>query len=310
MTYKNFQKLVCPDCKGKLKTEKTKLNCKKCNKIFIIKNNIPRFIEEKENIETKSGKRFGYKWEKNPKINKYYEKNFIDEIYPLDKNFFKNKVVLDAGCGIGIPTYCMHKLGAKEIYSFDISKSVDIAKNNVKNNNGLFIQADIHKMPFSEKSFDIVVCVAVLQHVSNKKEAVTKLIKLVKPKGTLILWVYGREGSGFVRFVVEPLRKVITRNLPIAITHYISIPLGYQFHYLTKFIKKTNFLIPMKKYMIYRSEFPLKNNIEMVFDQLLAPLSYLFNKEEVESFLKNENIKQYYIRKHNNNSWTAIARKK
>lgn len=306
MIYK-LNKFACPECNSDFDFRNSELICKRCSARYPVINDIPRFVAQSNN-QIRTSERFGYKWQKNKNINKHYEKNFLDEIKPLDNDFFKNKTILDAGCGIGIPSYCMYAMGAKEICSFDISNSIDIARENINNPASLYAQADIYKIPFRKKSFDIVVCVAVLQHLPDKKKAVDNLLDYVKPGGTLILWVYGKEGNGFVRFFVEPFRKIISRNLPISITHAISIPLGVIFHLFAKFTKYAKLDVFLYDYLVYRGEFPLKNNIEMVFDQLLAPLSYFFTREELESYLK-ERTQNYTIRMHNGNSWTAIAKK-
>ena len=48
----------------------------------------------------------------------------------------------------------------------------------------------------------------------------------------------------------------------------------------------------------------------MILDQLLAPLSYLFSREEVETLCKKTKIAHFVLRHYNNNLWTAICHKK
>ena len=65
---------------------------------------------------------FGYKWKIFSVIDDHYKKNFLDEISPLDyRTFFKDKTVLDAGTGIGIPSYCIAENGAREVFAIDIT---------------------------------------------------------------------------------------------------------------------------------------------------------------------------------------------
>jgi|YNPMSStandDraft_2_1061718.scaffolds.fasta_scaffold10841_2 ribosomal protein L11 methyltransferase len=55
--------------------------------------------------------------------------------YLLKKNI-ENKVVADAGCGTGVLSVLVEKLGAKKIIAFDIEENaVNSAKENIKNNN-------------------------------------------------------------------------------------------------------------------------------------------------------------------------------
>lgn len=314
MKKSNLKKLICPKCKSKLGCKTSKLTCKKCNSKFEIINSIPRFIENLDEVRKDTSKNFGFKWDKFQKINQYYIKNFLDEIRDLPKDFFKGKRILDVGCGIGIPSYCMSKKGGKEIYAFDISNSVEQAYENTKRLGVNIMQADIYKLPFKKEFFDTVVCVAVLHHLPKQKKAFKMLLDLVKPKGHIILWVYGKEGNSFVRFFVEPVRKLFTRKMPMKIVYSMSYFLGLLFKFITTYIYKPlnkigiKFL-PMNEYLIYRSNFSFSNNFEMIFDQLLAPVSKLYSRKEFESLFKDKNLKLCKIRHHNKNSWFGYAQK-
>lgn len=315
---------ACPECKTILSCDfqeidgeeiKTgRLSCATCNTSYPILNGIPRFAGQLPHIKHHTAASFGYKWEKFSDIDDFYKKNFLDELAPLDyQTFFKGKRVLDAGTGMGIPSHCMAELGAAEVFGIDIATSIEIAHhNNQKFDNVTVAQADIYKIPFPEASFDVVVCVAVLQHLPDYPRAVETLLSYVKPGGTLVLWAYGREGNGFVQLFVEPLRKRITRNIPVRLSLAISYPLGLLFQGLIKGIyAPLNRLgirfFPLNDYMIYRTNFNQRMNTHMIFDQLLAPVSYLFTKEEMAQFMKHPSIAEYTLRHHNKNSWTAIA---
>ena len=52
-----------------------------------------------------SQERFGYEWNKFNKIVPKYELQFLKWVFPLKKEDFKDKKILDAGCGIGRNSY-------------------------------------------------------------------------------------------------------------------------------------------------------------------------------------------------------------
>merc|ERR1711978_225328 len=52
-----------------------------------------------------------------------------------NKHLFKDKVVLDVGCGTGILSMFAAKAGAKKVIGIDMSSIVEHAQNIVKNNN-------------------------------------------------------------------------------------------------------------------------------------------------------------------------------
>ena len=59
-----------------------------------------------------------------------------------NKHLFKDKIVLDVGCGTGILSMFAKKAGAKHVYGIDMSSIIDHAKVIVKDNgleNGKFI---------------------------------------------------------------------------------------------------------------------------------------------------------------------------
>ncbi len=326
MLKKYANRFVCPHCGEELSLrvdegndEEAKsgaFDCSSCQKEFLIQNGIPRFLQNASDITKHTSKSFGYKWRKFGEIDEFYKKNFYDELVPLDyEHFFEGKVVLDAGTGMGIPSYCMAEQGAKEVYGIDISDSIDIAYVNTASfKNVMIAQGDIYEMPFRPSFFDAVICVAVLQHMSDPKKAVDTLFNYVKPGGKLIVWVYGREGNGLVRWFVEPFRKHISRKMSLEKVLALSTILGTLFHYIAYYIykpinKRKIYLLPMNDYVMYRTEFDRMMNVHMVFDQLLAPLSYLFTKEEVEKLFDRPDVMNLRLRHHNRNSWTVICDK-
>lgn len=46
---------------------------------------------------------------------------------------------------------------------------------------------DVHDMKFPDDSFDIVVCIAVLEHVQHPQQAVNELFRVLRPNGSV--WV-------------------------------------------------------------------------------------------------------------------------
>jgi SAM-dependent methyltransferase len=315
---------ACPECKKLLELAVTaeedgdvlegEFRCDACSITFPIVRGVPRFAGDMSVVKEHTASSFGYKWSIYSEIDKSYQKNFLDELAPLDLDtFFKDKLVLDAGTGMGIPSFSMAELGARQVYGVDISSEIEIARRNTSSFSNISIaQADIYKIPFERNAFDVVVCVAVLQHLPHFEAAITQLLSHLKPGGTLIIWVYGRENNGFVQYVVEPSRKLFFRKIPVKAAWALSVPLGGLFHAACNLVYKplndagvTS--LPMRDYFLYRTNFDLEMNTQMVFDQLLAPLSYLFTREEVDQLLSRPEIESYQLRHHNENSWTGIG---
>lgn len=326
MLLKCASSFACPRCKGDLilrcktihndRVEEGAFHCCGCELTFPITRGIPRFLLALAKVEEHTARSFAYKWERFKRIDEYYKKVFLDELKPLDyKTFFRGKLVLDAGTGMGIPCYCMAENGAKEIFAVDIHDSIEIAyENNLRFPNVIVVQSDIYEMPFKRESFDIIVCVAVLQHLPDPHAAFDELFSFVKPRGTLIIWVYGYEGNAFVRCLVEPFRRGVTRRLPLGILLGLSYLLGALFQLMARYfyrpLNNANFeRLPLNEYIMYRANFGREMNTHMIFDQLLAPLSHFFTKKEVEELFNRPDVTNLILRHHNGNSWTAICDK-
>lgn len=101
-----------------------------------------------------------------------------------------NKKVLDYGCGNGIHSIFLTKMGAKKVIGIDLSeKSLEIAKERVKRE-GLedkieFISMDCEKMKFPDDTFDIIFDVGTFSSL-NLKLALPELARVLKPNGFLI----------------------------------------------------------------------------------------------------------------------------
>jgi tRNA (uracil-5-)-methyltransferase TRM9 len=87
----------------------------------------------------------------------------------------KNKKILDAGCGD-----CSQLIEFKEnfLFGIDFSKRM-ISEARKKCKSAKLVIGDIRFLPFKDKSFDIVLCIATLHHVKERKERI-KVLKELK----------------------------------------------------------------------------------------------------------------------------------
>jgi len=80
-------------------------------------------------------------------------------------------LVLDVGAGNGSSQIVLEKYGYKWI-------SLDIEMNKQ-----LSLNADAHFLPFYDKTFDLVISIAVLEHLRNPWNAVKEINRVIKNKG-------------------------------------------------------------------------------------------------------------------------------
>lgn len=56
--------------------------------------------------------------------------------------------------------------------------------------------ADAHSLPFKDRSFDSVVCLEVLEHLRDYRQALNEIHRVLKPSGTLIASIPYRQKGG------------------------------------------------------------------------------------------------------------------
>ena len=68
---------------------------------------------------------FGWQWQEFVELYDQYEAQFLDWIHPVEPEFFRDKVVLDAGCGNGRHAFYAATYGSREVVAMDLSEAVE-----------------------------------------------------------------------------------------------------------------------------------------------------------------------------------------
>lgn len=105
-------------------------------------------------------------------------------------------VVLDAGCGSGRHLRALAKLPDLKIVGIDRSAQ-DVADAlaalksmpDALSSDYQVMQADINALPFDDASFDCVICSEVLEHIPEHEKALSELVRVLKPSGSLVVSV-------------------------------------------------------------------------------------------------------------------------
>lgn len=260
---------------------------------------------EVELVDTLKGTEevFGYEWNIYREIIPLHEKQFADWITPISISFFENKRVLDAGCGIGRNALWVLKAGAKYVCAFDYdARTIDVAGRNLRDfKNCDVIYDSIYDINFNEE-FDCAFSIGVIHHLARPKDAVKKLVESIKVGGTLIIWVYAREGNETYLKFLDPFRKYFTSRMPLAFTRCVS-------KVLTALLK-AYLVIPSKKsYLSELKKRSFRHAEAMVFDQLIPKISHYWTKDEVLSLVKGLSVEVSHITHVHGMSWSLVAKK-
>ncbi len=309
-----LQYLACPTCGGVLELtvqqsegEEIKegvLQCP-CGSAFPIIRSIPRMVKSISGLKQKTAKSFGFEWNRFHQMFAAYRINFLNYIDPIKESFFKDKIILDAGCGVGRHTYWAAKFDAREVIGIDFSEAVEASYENTKNlPNVHIIQADIYNLPFKKETFDFAFSIGVLHHLPDPEKGFQSIIPCIKKGGTYSIWVYGEKYNFSNVYIYEILRKA-TRHIPHQFLYYLCyLPaIGVEItNRIYKTLQKTSLtkplaaLIPFK----YYSLFPFEVKLNDAFDVFATPKSTYWQKEQIDDWYRRasfQNFSTSYLRK-------------
>tara|TARA_B100001250_G_scaffold377502_1_gene366631 strand:- start:81 stop:782 length:702 start_codon:yes stop_codon:yes gene_type:complete len=157
-------------------------------------------------------------WSKNGKFKILHEIQPIRIKYileALNKKNLNNTTVLDIGCGGGLVSEGLSKIGATVTGIDFIKENIKVAKMHAKKNNlkiNYFVK-DFEKEKITSK-YDVIIILEVLEHLNHWEKFVKKVKLSLKKNGTLIISTINRNlVSKFLTLDIgENLLKLIPLN--------------------------------------------------------------------------------------------------
>ncbi|EKD28098.1 MAG: hypothetical protein ACD_79C00431G0003 [uncultured bacterium] len=206
---------------------------------------------------------------------------FKEWIYPNTLENFKNKNVLDCGCGSGQHINFISPY-ADKIVGVDLNTS------------------DIATMNLNEEF------VGVIHHTDDPEKSFNNIVKHVKKGGKIIIWIYSFEGNYLNRTLVEFLKRIFFLKIPKKILQVFA----YIITFLLYFPIYSFYLLPLRKlpfYLYFRNWRKLNfyRNFLNVFDKLNAPQTFFIKKTTVEKWFDKNVFKNIHISSYNGVSWRA-----
>ena len=122
--------------------------------------------------------------------------------------------ILDIGCGGGIASEPLSRMGGK-LTSIDESKElINIAKLHAKamRLDIKYEHSNIDNLLKSKKQYDVIIALELLEHVNNVEYFCEVLSKLVKPKGLIIISTINR--SILSKMIVIKFAEDIFKKIP------------------------------------------------------------------------------------------------
>ena len=135
----------------------------------------------------------------------------------LNKKKLNNTKILDVGCGGGLMSEGMCKIGANVTGIDFVKENINVAKTHSKKNNLKinYIIKDFEKEEISSK-YDVIIIFEVLEHLNNWKTFIKKIKANLKKNGVLIISTINR--NLISKFLTLDIGENLLKLIPLG-TH-------------------------------------------------------------------------------------------
>lgn len=205
--------------------------------------------------------------------------------YNLVKKYSSTKVkVLDWGTGSGHFSYFLLKQG-HSVDAFTIEKECNLADHLIRSfpekYKILLNQNPLSKLPYGDRTFDMVVSIGVLEHVrdtyNNEIQSLKEIRRILKTNGIFICYHFPNKYSW-----IE------------AISKYINSKYNHNFKFTKKDIKELNLKSDLELIEFRRYGIMPRNSFRIVPNYLF--LAWLFNlSDNLLSLIFNPFCQNYYF---------------
>jgi uncharacterized protein YbaR (Trm112 family)/ubiquinone/menaquinone biosynthesis C-methylase UbiE len=326
MRIEHLDFLACPCCIEPLRLEASEagadghhlegtLACVNCLKQYPLTRGIPRILPDealRSPIREKTAERFGYEW------NHFRDFEFDEEVASLKTWFRPRRLedlaglkVLEAGCGMGRHAAIASHYGVHTLVGMDLGNAVEAAFQNTRHLPAVcIVQGDIYHPPLKLKQFDAAFSLGVLHHLPDPGRGFRPLAATVRDEGWFQIWVYGREGNGWIVYVIDPIRRVTSRMPmrllnPLSLMVAIPLLLGAKTLYQIPWLGRN---LPYSAYIRWLSAFSLRKVHAIVLDHAVTPVAHYMSRGDVERLIQEAGWTIIELEHNRGMSWGLCAR--
>ena len=240
---------------------------------------------------------FGYEWNTFDDVRE--EDSEFAEVYfrDLDMTALHGKVGLDAGCGKGRYTRFLAP-HLEALVALDGSSAVQAAARNLASfPNVLVVRADLRTVPVVPGSVDLVTCLGVLHHLEDPRDGFRRLVRLLSPTGSILVYLYSRPaefGARRLALSAAAVLRSVTVRTPHRLLRLLSAPVAAVLYLgvvqLGAFGQRFG-IAPLARLPMasYRGK-SLHSLFLDTFDRLSAPVEHRYVWQELAPWFEEEGL--------------------
>ncbi len=296
MRPEHLEYLACPRCLESLRLIASDvaddghvmegiLTCLSCSERYPLTRGTPRLLPDRalrSPLRDRTAERFGYEW------NEFSDFNLDEEVVSLKTWFRPRRLedlagldVLEAGCGMGRHATIACQYGVKTIVGLDLGNAVEAAFQNTRHLAAVcIVQGDIYHPPVKNKAFDAAFSLGVLHHLPDPGRGFRAIAEAVREGGWFQVWVYGREGNGWIVYVIDPIRR-LTSRMPLGLLKQLSLLLTVPLLLVARTLYQVPWLgrrLPYSAYIRWLASFSFQKVHAIVLDHAVTPVAHYMSR--------------------------------
>ncbi len=177
-------------------------------------------MTDENNVDPRETEKFGRLsalwWDPKGPMHSLHDLNPLRTQYIAERANIAGQRVLDVGCGGGLLSEALAKLGAR-VTALDLSEELIAVARAHAEKQGLAIDyrhVSVEQLAAEmPNSFDVVTCMEVIEHIPNPRAVVEACARLVRPGGHVFFSTVNRNLKSFLFAIVGA--EYVIRLLPI-----------------------------------------------------------------------------------------------
>jgi SAM-dependent methyltransferase len=254
---------------------------------------------------------FGDQWTRFQANDGYYGSGelFADIVGPLlSTEAIRDKRVAEIGSGTGRIVQMLLDAGAAHVVALEPSAAFDVLRRNVARYGSRVecIRTTGEHLP-ADRGFDLIFSIGVLHHVPDPAPVVRAALQALKPRGQLLVWLYGREGNHAYLRLVAPVRAVSTR-LPHKPMLWLSRLLNLALKPYIACCRRAP--LPLRGYLLQVFDrMDDDKRVLIIYDQLRPAYAKYYRRREALELLTANGFSEVRAYHRHGYSWTVLGTK-